>query len=104
MQVRLQPLTTDMRPDGGRAKVRFGGLEREEGEMELDRWVIRQRCLLSPVYLSNISVQELRPSWIHILANQTRSEKQSEFFWEANVRKTQKERVRLLVDADFLFF
>lgn len=37
MQALVQPVTTDVCPDGGLVKTRFGGLASEEGEIELDR-------------------------------------------------------------------
>lgn len=60
MQALVQPVTTDVFPDGGLVKMRFGGLASEEGETELDRWMICQHSLC-PTSRSNISVQCLSP-------------------------------------------
>lgn len=37
LQAAVQLVTTDVCPDGGLVKMRFGGLARKEGEIELDR-------------------------------------------------------------------
>ena len=37
LQAAVQLVTTDVCPDGGLVKMRFGGLASKEGEIELDR-------------------------------------------------------------------